>query len=331
MKYPSLGDTNCLAQLGWQKAAKHKNQKENTWYPCRLCHPDEGIGLFEKSYPDRTLVRYLGYQSFTQGHYAQIKPTEYFQLAVTNRESGMETYRKHLQKHFKEDKIARRAEELAVRAIWNIVEEREKTNSQHAKSTVKKVAKTTSLKLPSPMSKKTLLKRTFSDSDSDYSSNEDSSDNDAEMKGEEKTSKKPLRAGDVIQYYHPIGVAGKVDWLKRAVIVGVDAKDKKFPLNLDSGDYLDRSALVQRVKRRLRGELEACKYAAFKEIREYGLTTTGTKEMLAMKATAEKWKRILQEGKKDIEAFWTKDSQTDSDGRGPAKVARGSKSRSTRG
>jgi len=311
LSYPSLGDANSLDQLGWHKAPKQKKQKEHTWYPCRLCHPDEGIGLFLESPPGRTLVRYLGYQSDTAGDYDKIKSKEYFPLTATNRENGMQTYVKHLEKHFKEDKVACRAEELAVRAIWKIVEEREKSSS-HAKSTAKKASKTTSPKASFSTSKKASSKRTLS-SDCDNSSDEDSSDNDAEMKDEEKPTKKSLRAGDVIEYYNPIGVAGNVEWLKRAVILGVDAMDKRFPLNLDSGDFLDRSALIKRVKRRLRGKWEACKYAAFKEIRQYGLSTSGTNEMLAMKATAEKWKRIQKEGKEEIEAFWTKDSQKSND------------------
>ncbi|CAJ1938308.1 unnamed protein product [Cylindrotheca closterium] len=302
LKYPGLGDTNRADQLGWHKAPKQKRAKENTWYPCRLCKPDERIGLMQDSSRDKIMVRYLGYQSDTAHWHAFLKEKEYIPLTLENKESGMDTYIRHLKKHFKDDEVGFRAEILAVREMWRTVQEREETSISKAKSTTKKATKTQSK--PSTPRQATLNRKL-----SHYceSSDEGNSDNDLDLYGLDKraASKRiPLKAGDVIEYYDPIGVAGKSQWLKSAIILGVVAKAKKFPLNLDSGDLLDRQSRIKRVKRLYKGKLKACQDATFKDVNDYGLRTSGTTEMIGINTKIQKAKQIRKDFAAGVDNFW---------------------------
>mmetsp|Transcript_45533 Transcript_45533/g.110301 ORF Transcript_45533/g.110301 Transcript_45533/m.110301 type:complete len:406 (-) Transcript_45533:217-1434(-) len=305
LKYPGLGDTNRTDQLGWHKAPKQKRAKENTWYPCRLCKPDERIGLIQNSSKGKILVRYLGYQSVDAAHqYGFIKQKEYIQLTIGNKESGMNVYIKHLKKRFKDDEVGFRAEVLAVREMWRLVEEREEILVSNAKSAQNEATKTQST--PSA-SRKATLKATLSDCGE--SSDEGNSDSDLDLNdiGKRTASKKtPLRAGDVIEYYDPIGVAGNSQWLKTAVILGVAAKDTNSPLNLDTGDLLDRESRIKRVKRSCKSKLEICHDAKFMAVDAYGLRSSGAKEMIGINAKVERARQIRKEFHEGVEEFWKK-------------------------
>ncbi|KAL3945305.1 MAG: hypothetical protein SGBAC_000581 [Bacillariaceae sp.] len=306
LKYPGLGDTNRTDQLGWHKAPKKKRAKENILYPCRLCKPDEKIGLIQGSSKGTMLVRYLGYQSDTTQLYGEIKQKQYIPLTVENKEIGMSAYMTHLKKYFKDNAVGLKAEVLAVRDMWRIVQEREAMSIATAESSTKKATKKPSQPY---MPRKANLNRSLSSCGE--SSDEGSSDSDLDLDNTDKrTASKTnkLRAGDVIEYYDPIGVAGKPQWLKNAVILGVVAKGT-FPLNLDSGDMLDRRSRIKRVRRLLRNKLVACHDAAFKDMCDYGFTTSGTEEMIGIKAKVEKAKQIRKDFDAGAQRFWESDAQ----------------------
>lgn len=303
LQYPVLGETNRLDQLGWHKAPKHKGARENVWYPCRRVTGDEGIGLVQKSSKGgKMLVRYLGYQSDTAGHSDEIKEREYVPLSEENRESGIDVYYRHLMKHFEGDLVRCKAEVLAVREMWRKVEERETASLAKAKASTKQV--TISRSASSTAAENINLKRPLADGgkNSDEACSESDSDLD-DTKEYSSSAKAPLRAGDVIEYYDPIGVAGKEQWRKETAIVGVAARDK-FPLNLENGDLLDRTVRVKRLKRMHGKKMERCNDAAFKSIREYGLKSSGLMEMVALKAKVQRAKRIREVCDSQIEGFW---------------------------
>jgi hypothetical protein len=66
--------------------------------------------------------------------------------------------------------------------------------------------------------------------------------------------KEPLRPGDVIMYYNPIFIAGKVEGLRKAHVLETDP-DADFPLELDNGEYIPKDTTVKRIKEYRNGTL----------------------------------------------------------------------------
>eukprot|EP00980_Cylindrotheca_fusiformis_P011804 scaffold2816_cov121-Cylindrotheca_fusiformis.AAC.20 len=305
LAFPLIQETKSMDQLGWHKAKKQKNQKENTWYPCRLCHPDEGKGLFQPHCEDgnRILVRYLGYQSDTAGSYNEIKSSEFFPLTEENRQTAFDTYKRHLARYFKTNLVARRAEELAVISMWDKVQKRANGLSTPDKSCESVDLQSPSLEALSPLkaTPTSIMRPNFGSEADDCSS--DSDDDNVHATAALKGKREILRDGDVIEYYDPIGVVGNKQWLRRATVLGVDPKNKSTPINLDNGQFLDRNSKIKRIRRRNRGKVEKCD-GSFREISEYSLRSCGTMEMVAFQKQVQRVKAIHQEGKEDIEKFW---------------------------
>lgn len=303
LKFPVVQDINRTDQLGWHKARKRKSQKENTWYPCRLCHPDEGMGLFQEHCKDenKILVRYLGYQSDTAGTYDQINAKEFFPLTEENRDRAFDTYKRHLTQYFKADVVACRAEELAVIAMWKKVKEREVgKSSSPIHAPVELFSPPREAHPPLKVATAKPAKATYSsDSDEGMEGSDDEPNSSVATTGK----KECLRDGDVIEYYDPIGVAGKQEWLRRAIILGVDPKHKSNAINLDNGQFLDPTAKIKRVRRRNRGKIED--YAGtFKQLNDYSLRSCGTMEMVAIQRMAQRAKKIRKKAQEDIDMFW---------------------------
>ena len=63
-----------------------------------------------------------------------------------------------------------------------------------------------------------------------------------------KRSNEPIRLGDVIEYYSPIGVTGDKSWLCQATVVAVDPEKSNMPLVLDNGDGIPSTTSVKRIR-----------------------------------------------------------------------------------
>ncbi len=61
-----------------------------------------------------------------------------------------------------------------------------------------------------------------------------------------KRSNEPIRTGDVIEYYSPIGVAGDKRWLRQARVEAVDPVNSYMPLVLDNAEGIPSTTSVKR-------------------------------------------------------------------------------------
>lgn len=304
-----IQDTNSLNQLGWYKARTKKGKRGDTWYPCRKCHPDEGIGLFEKKEitPNKILIRFLGYHSEFTGNYEQIPENRFVPLSNENRQQGLESFKKDSK--LKQFPIKLRTEELAIISMWEKVEEREKetVSNMNTKQTGLNVTKSQQLPAEKPTKKRVLV----NEEDEESMCSDD--DDDDEVNQQQKQKKKELlRDGDVIEYYDPIGVSGNEKWLRTATILGIDPKSA-LPLNLSNGQTIDRTVRVKRVRRRYRGTIEDYSKGVFKALKDYSLRACGTQELVGIKQMALKAKEIRKEHAKEIESFW-REGQTEQAG-----------------
>lgn len=297
LNFPLVEHISRIDQLGWYKTRTKKGKKEATWFPCRKCHPDEGIGLFEKEESrNKILIRYLGYGSEHTGNYDLVSENLFIPLSKGNKETGLENYKEYL--NFNPVKL--RTEELAIISMWKRVEERESKggSSNNNKSTKQKdAALCTPPRCEVPAKKKTRKVLVHNEEDESLCS-----DDDEEEVSSFSKKKELLRDGDTIEYYDPIGVSGNAEWLRRATVLGIDPKSA-LPLNLSNGQNIDRSIMIKRIKRRFRGTIEDFE-GTFKALKDYSLRACGTQELVSIKQMAMKAKEIRAKHAEDVAKFW---------------------------
>ena len=337
-------NTHDVNQLGWVYRKSHGREE---YYPCRKCCKDEYDGLFTDVRPGSIVIRILGWKNWSTGSYDQI-PNRQWQNFLeeaeahgeggreeksntgndnNNNERKLQIFLRMNEKTFQDDPVGLKLEELAVKAQWERVhenqrnmhiqarahrqeEEKEENNegaTGNGDSTQNLLSSTTSKAQPPTVSKENSPNNAASsDDDSDDDDDDDDDDNG------KKKSKDKLRDGDVIEYYDPIGVAGKQEWLKRATILGIRAR-ATLPLNLDNGQLgLDKSCRIKLVQRRLRGKLVDVETSgSFKPIRDFALKTCGTTELVALKGMAERSKAIRQSHQDGVGKFWEENGDRD--------------------
>jgi hypothetical protein len=84
-----------------------------------------------------------------------------------------------------------------------------------------------------------------------------------------RRKKQKLRAGDIISFVPPTGVAGREE-NHRAIIINVDPK-AEFPLKVSTREFLPRDHIVSLVERLQRGKHEANEHIQAMPIREFTL------------------------------------------------------------
>jgi hypothetical protein len=350
-------DTYSLDQLGWfRQRAKQRDE----YFPCRKCPAQEGIGLFDDpNLPGHVLVRILGWNHPSTGTYQQIWQHQWQAFDCDdnnnkNNEDGDDEQKLRAfldlnctKNSFSDDPVGLKLEELAIRAQWEKVRERQEyylanggddgggdnhnekedldppcLQRRFSAETDEAEAVTMSLDMPrsvskdnSPSNETTTLQNTAAklktedkgladESDDDPSDDDDDDDDIGQFTSPGNKKKEKLRDGDIIEYYDPIGVAGRDEWLRQATILGINPKNKHLPLNLNNGQSLDRHCLIKLLERRIRGNLVASKGSKFKPLKAFALQKCGTEELVALKRLAQHAKQVRQSHQDDVSKFW---------------------------
>ena len=325
LTWPIVEDTNHTDQLGWYRVSYKTGP---VFYPCRKCGEDEVLFMFQdnnnnkgnnNNNKNKMIVCYLGWKWTQTGTYEQITVGKYIPWSHNSAkdEERLDTFLQET-KHQWKDPVSLKTEELAIRAIWQKVQEQEtKKGSQQQQQQQQAAAQWILPAASAPKNKhppKTLKVVTQEEDDNDNDDVASCADSDGSNEdnglllspGAKKKEK--LRNGDVISYYDPIGVAGKEEWLRMTTIVGID-RSKGFPLNLENSQHIDRNHPIRVVKRRLRGELVDHPDGTFKPVLEYSLPTCGTMELVGLKQMVKRVKEIREKHKQDVEEYWNKDKE----------------------
>jgi hypothetical protein len=313
-----------IDQLGWYRkttskylTSSIKRKTTDTYYPCRKFYPDETMGIFDKVPTNQLAVRYLTLNQKTE--YKLIAQGRWEGLGEDGDNTKMTNYMAFLKTKvsFSDDPVALKLEELAIRAMWDKAKENEAQHKKQPQATTaaqEPACQAAQLVLPGmPVAKEisgASTMETYPMSSQDITNNapddasSPSSDSDSEDGLQSPGKKKEtLRNGDVIEYYDPIGVAGKPEWLRHATIVGIDPKQKNLPLNLDNGQSIDRDHPIKRIQIRHRGKIQDYS-GTFKAVRHYALRTCGTQELIGIQSMARQAKEIRQRHEQGVASFW---------------------------
>ena len=304
MTWPLIEKTQLVDELGWFKVSY---KKCSIYYPCRTCKDDEVKFFFTDDRDGKIVVRCLGWKLKHTGTYELIAETKWVPWkSGKDAEEKLDNYLKAYRSELKEDPVAIRTEELAIRSMWKLVQERGTAEVVKGEEPVEQAAEVvlSGTVLESLNRAKRIVSQSDVDSQALSSSVEDGSDlDDIDLASPRSKKKQNLRTGDVIEYYDPIGVAGKDEWKRQTTIVGIDARHKTLPLNLADGESLDKDHPIRIIGRRLRGKLVAHN-GTFKIIREYSLKSGGTSQLVGFQRWATKAKEIRRAHQEEVEAFW---------------------------
>jgi hypothetical protein len=210
--------------------------------------------------------------------------------------------------------VDKRVEELVIQRTWDMVQENQRAKEEEQRIEQDNIAKiaaavkqsaaataaTTKL-LTSPTKQAAAAKGNDADSDSD---DDDDDDVMAMLSPGSKRKKLRLRPGDIVEYYLPGRVFGNPHVLTSSVILGVNAKGP-FPLNLETGDFLERDHKVRRLARWYKGGLvDEAEDSHFLNLSGYELRTAGEKELVAFQNRVKKMKQTRQDHAKSMDGFW---------------------------
>ena len=303
--------------LFWRKTSGKKKAKGRAtlqWYPCRECHPDEGIGLNIPQKWDnkaKVLVQYIEGTSFDCREIiprsslipfhgddggSTAKSSERMAWCPQKIKEMSDRNRKSKKKAFS-DESSIRAMELYMEKVLDVSISRMKELKAKAKTASEDLRDLQHLQdegeEQSPHS--TTGSAIISQSQGDNETDECSSTDEYEDCQDRKTQ--VLRPGDIVEYYQPNQVFGDSRFLGKAEIEAINCS-KEMVLKLRGGVFLDRDQKVKRIKVMKRKKLEDFD-GQWMRIRDYKLrsATLKTSRETGMKAEAIRLKRVIDEKK----------------------------------
>ena len=294
-----------------------------------------------KGTTQKILVQYLGHKIKCAGKLSQVLLSSWQSISELNDKENEERLKVYLgslkrKSPFNKDPIELRSEELTIRAMWDKVRTRCQDMKQNNKrQDISNLATIRPQQLflsmtsghvgneDAEVTNVARVSRICTQDDTDDTNanasnsskmppsvcdfDENLSDDDSFQSPDAKKKKDTLRAGDVIEYYHPVGVCGNKEWFRTTTIVGIEARREDIPLNLQNGDSLDRDHRIKRIKRMYRGKLIDDENGSYRSLEYYRLQSGGTTELVRIANIARSAKRIRQEHQADVAKFWKKD------------------------
>uniref|UniRef100_A0A7S3QJV7 Uncharacterized protein n=1 Tax=Chaetoceros debilis TaxID=122233 RepID=A0A7S3QJV7_9STRA len=289
--------------LGWSKkfGKSRQKKKQADYYPCRECHPDEGIGLDIDQGWDRNkkvLVQFIEGTEFTSRALISRNQLIPFDNGEINGNSEniwspqlmnncMERLRKDRRKKLKEkgngkgtpnsDRVNNepdlftRSMELYMQRVLGVASQEELTQLNKEKE-----LKLTGETEPSQPSSEQESSSNLSQASAIVSQSQEtiledsSSDDDCNVFSREKRKCERLRSGDVIEYYAPIGVFGDKRFHRQTTVQAVNPQKKDFVLELENGEFIPKNCKVRRIEMLLRGKKKDVE-GSWKEIQAYKL------------------------------------------------------------
>lgn len=322
LKYPSVEKVVDLTDLNWARVTKKGRARK--YFPCLKIPEDEAKYFFEKVGKSFTPVRYLGKFWKDARKISMVNSTSLFGMhcAKTSDMSSAEVQALHLLRetddeildHFlrqefsDKQQVERRAEELVFRKTVEIVRRNRLAKDTQKRQEAEELAKLVeqpSAACDSPS------KHAHVDNETDMESlaGNESDASAYPFSPSSKLKRIGLRPGDVIEYYESNRIFGRQDAHRVSTIIGIDAKGT-FPINLESGDPLQKGDRIRRIRKIVRGQLVEDPDAAFRAVDSYSLRTAGTMKNIAAQRMAGQAKQLRQEHETSVEQHWADQSKT---------------------
>lgn len=310
-----------------------KNGRRTTvYYPCIRLPLQESRLLFDKGLgKNKCGVRFLGTQWKSALEWEQVVPTTFYSLHRAKGEGrriivseGQAAAAKQQQEEEEElnlleiddekclklflehafgpePSVEKRIDELVIQMSWDKVRENKLAKEAEQRKEEEKIAKIAADVKKAATNKPLTPFKTTKDSDDDDDG--DDGDNVRLFSPGSKQKKIRLRPGDLIQYYLPLRVFGNPDVLTQSTIEGINAK-KAIPLNLASGDFLERDHKVRRLARWHRGVLIKEPDSGYIDVGDYELRTAGTMDLVGFKERVNRIKGTRQNHANSMDKFW---------------------------
>ena len=278
---------------------KGKKRYRKLYYPCRICHPDEGKFLnINKAYDKdkKCLVQYFDPKSIAFRD-VQIIPKKSLipyhgkdcNVSETDMQPSwckdtMNSYKDQLHQDFNKNKKNKDPHDIEVQILSaqlyldRVLHTAQDRCIQHQKEEERKLQarrkhdEGRQLSLESQELSQSTKSAVISQSQDIGNPYEDSEEEDVDMlmNGSQK-KKTQIRAGDVIVYFAPHGQWGDKRYHRRAKIINVKKRCDTFPLELDNGELLEKNVKIMVVEKIYRGEMKEFNGGSWLEIKDFSL------------------------------------------------------------
>lgn len=335
MQFPIVQRIHTLQDIGWRKSS---SKRRAVIYPCIRLPQDEARLMFPKLVESKIPIRYLGWRWKDATAWEQVVPSTFCPLlgggGGNSRGGGQDDQQQpqpeqqqdedYLQQFLDQEcgtvpSVARRVEELVIRGCWSKVQENQQKHQDKQRQEQEILEKLKAI----PKSQSSKDDHSSLLSTKDYGANNDKDDNDAEndvdddnegmdslLSPNSKRKRVLLRPGDIVEYYLPGRVFGNPDVLCQSKIIGINPKGS-FPLNLESGDFLDPDQKVRRLAKVYKGKLVPDTEGVFRAVREFSLRTAGTKQLVGFQNKVRQIAQSKQDFAQSMDEFWQQKETTE--------------------
>ncbi len=313
MQFPIVQRIDALADLGWRHQTHSKRRTGTMVFPCIRLRSDEARLMFPKLVDTKIPVRYLGWRWKDATRWEQIIPSTYHPFGTKDEEYLTQFLD---QEYGASPSVERRVEELVIRGCWQKVYQNQQQREQNQQQEQEALSKLDAVPKsfltlqqlhepnPNPVSHNSRHDDN-EDDDNNKSNNNDDDDDDGDqsLSPSAKRKRVVLRPGDIVEYYLPGRIFGNPDVLCQSKILGVTPKGA-FPLNLESGDFLDPDQKVRRLAKVHKAVLVEDVEGVFRAVREFALRTAGTKELVGFHNKVRQIAQSRRDHTRSMDEFW---------------------------
>ena len=318
-----------LQEIGWVKTTKKSKWSKEGFHPAILSkHQSAARILLKKNKRKRSsipplTVQYIGASWKMAMNYDQIPVSRWIPFTNGTDSDNEKKLQDHIKynisklKDFKDDLVAVKTEEYAIRKLWEKVRTQQETAEHQRQEEEKETAAAAAAASPVMVSQEdpadlssssdtchdskevtrpppTAAKKT---QDSDSDSDDDDNGPELPSPGRRRTTKRSaLRLNDEIEFYHILATTGDPTQLQRATIVGIRPENTTYPLLLSNTTMpLPSSHLVRRLP-------DGC----WEPIKEFLLFTEGIQNIAeaGLKDNIQRFKKVRGEINQASKDFW---------------------------
>lgn len=313
IRLPIVQKVDDISDVGWRKTTSKCKNRSTLYYPCIRLSRDEARLMFPDGLKPKNIgVRFLGSKWKNATQWQQVRPSTFYPLHKAwekFKDEGASgclsmdddtCLERFLDQEFgdaPENAVKRRVEEIIIRRSWEHVIENQKAKEEDQEKEDEKDANASAEALAGGSQPGS--RDVANDSEGGTSDHESS----IVFFSQSRRKRDLLRPGEIVQYYLPGRVAGNPDVLRQSVILGINPRNN-FPLNLESGDFLEKDHKIRRTLKRVRGKMVEESNALFRHIGSYSLRRSGTDEAVAFLRKVQNMKRTRDGHSKAMDDFW---------------------------
>jgi hypothetical protein len=312
-----------LQEIGWVKTTKKSKWSKEGFHPAILSKHQSAARILLKNKRKRSsipplTVQYIGASWKMAMNYDQIPVSRWVPLTNGTDSENEKKLQDHIKynisklKDFKDDLVAVKTEEYAIKKLWEkvrIQQEAEHQRQEEEKETAATASPVmVSQEDPADLSSssdtchdnKDVARSTTATETQDSDSDDDNSP-DIPSPGRRTTKRSALRLNDEIEFYHVLATNGDPTQLLRAAIVGIRPENTTYPLLLSSKTMpLPSSHLVRRLP-------DGC----WEQIKEFSLLTEGIQNIAeaGLKDNIQRFKKVRGKINQASKDFWKNQSE----------------------